>query len=64
MSETEITLQHLADKLNHIHADVEKNSDDIVRLKQEISYGKGAVRSVAVIGACIARILGVIRLGG
>jgi len=62
MSDTEITLQHLADKLNHIHADVEKNSNEIVELKLQMSYGRGAVKSVAWIGGCIAVIVGMMRI--
>ena len=62
MSNDKITLRYLAEKLVHIHKDVEKNSDDIVQLKQEISYGKGAVKSVAWIGGCIAVVVGLMRI--
>ena len=62
MAESKITMRYLAEKLEHIHKDVEKNSDDIVQLKQEMSYGKGAVKSVAWIGGCIAVVVGLMRI--
>ena len=62
MADTEITMQHLANKLEHIHALVEKNSNDIMKLKLEMSYGRGAVKSVAWIGGCIAVVLGLMRI--
>tara|TARA_R100001460_G_scaffold32767_1_gene64243 strand:- start:12137 stop:12337 length:201 start_codon:yes stop_codon:yes gene_type:complete len=62
MSDTEITMRHLANKLEHIHASVEKNSNDIMKLKLEMSYGRGAVKSVLWIGSCVALIVGLMRI--
>tara|TARA_R100000426_G_scaffold84856_1_gene64282 strand:- start:170 stop:370 length:201 start_codon:yes stop_codon:yes gene_type:complete len=62
MSEQKITMEHLATKLEHIHALVEKNSNDIMKLKLEMSYGRGAVKSVLWIGSCVAVIVGLMRI--
>ena len=62
MADAKITMKHLAEKLEHIHKDVEKNSNDIMKLKLEMSYGRGAVKSVAWIGGCIAVIVGLMRI--
>tara|TARA_R100001163_G_C5067742_1_gene207124 strand:+ start:6217 stop:6417 length:201 start_codon:yes stop_codon:yes gene_type:complete len=62
MAETKVTMKHLAEKLEHIHKDVEKNSNDIMKLKLEMSYGRGAVKSVLWIGSCIAVIVGLMRI--
>ena len=62
MPNDEITLKHLAEKLEHIHKDVEKNSEDIVCLKSELSYGKGAVKGVLFLGSIVAILVGLTRL--
>ena len=38
MSNDKITLRYLAEKLEHIHKDVEKNSDDIVMTNQRVAF--------------------------
>jgi len=45
-----------------MHSDIEKNSADIHKLQLEMSYGRGAVKSVAWIGGCIAVVLGLMRI--
>jgi hypothetical protein len=62
MTEQKVTLKYLAEKLEHIHADVEKNSEDIVKLKTELSYGKGAVKGVLFLGSIVAILVGLTRL--
>ena len=62
MPNDEITLKYLAEKLEHIHQDVEKNSNDIVQLKTEMSFGKGAVKTVFWIGSVVAILVGLTRL--
>jgi len=62
MPTDEITLKYLAEKLEHIHTDVEKNSNDIVQLKTEMSFGKGAVKTVFWIGSVVAILVGLTRL--
>jgi hypothetical protein len=45
--QTSLLVQMMNDmnsKLHHIHKDVEKNSKDIEKMKQEIAIGKGGVR--------------------
>ena len=62
MSDTEITLRHLSEKLDQIHDCVDKNSADIVQLKTEMSYGKGAVKTVFWIGSVIAILVGLTKI--
>ena len=62
MAEPKITMKHLAEKLESIHTSVEKNSNDIMKLKLEMSYGRGAVKSVLWIGSCVAVIVGLMRI--
>tara|TARA_R100000541_G_scaffold51786_2_gene59355 strand:- start:1442 stop:1633 length:192 start_codon:yes stop_codon:yes gene_type:complete len=62
MSNDEITLRYLAEKLEHIHKDVEKNSLDIEGLKLNMSFGKGAVKTVFWIGSIVAILVGLTRL--
>ena len=65
MAEPKITMRHLADKLEHIHKDVEKNSNDIMKLKLEMSYGRGALSGLKIVfwlGSCVAVVVGIIRI--
>jgi len=62
MPNDEITLKYLAEKLVHIHQDVEKNSNDIVQLKTQMSFGQGAVKTVFWIGSVVAILVGLTRL--
>ena len=45
-------------KLHHIHKDVEKNSKDIERMKQEIAFGRGGIRVLIFIVGLVVTILG------
>ena len=40
-------------KLHHIHKDVEKNSKDIEKMKQEIAFGRGSIRTLIWIAGMI-----------
>jgi|TARA_R100001129_G_scaffold168899_1_gene137322 DNA-binding protein YbaB len=62
MADAKITMKHLAEKLDHMHSDIEKNSADIHNLQLEMSYGRGAVKAVAWIGGCIAVVVGLMRI--
>ena len=62
MTDQKVTLKYLAEKLEHIHTDVEKNSEDIVKLKTELSYGKGAVKGVLFLGSVVGILIGITRL--
>jgi len=62
MTDQKVTLKYLAEKLEHIHKDVEKNSEDIVKLKTELSYGKGAVKGVLFLGSIVGILIGITRL--
>jgi hypothetical protein len=41
---------------------VEKNSEDIVKLKTELSYGKGAIKGVLFLGSIVGILIGITRL--
>jgi len=43
---TRITLKHIQEKLCQIHKDVEKNSKDIVSLKEQMAMGRGGLTVV------------------
>lgn len=51
-------------KLHHIHKDVEKNSKDIERMKQEIAYGRGGVRVLVWVAGVITAVIGFISFDG
>jgi len=61
---TRITLKHIQEKLCQIHKDVEKNSKDIVSLKEQVAMGRGGLTVIVWIGAIIIAILGVIKIKG
>ena len=62
MSDTEITLRHLDQKLSEIRVEQAELRDQVVQLKTEMSYGKGAVKTVFWIGSVIAILIGLPRL--
>jgi hypothetical protein len=55
-------LHRLEEKLDHIHADVEKNAQEISKLKADINMGKGAVKALVWVGSIIAVIFGLLKL--
>jgi hypothetical protein len=55
-------LQRLEEKLDHIHTDVEKNAQEISKLKADINMGKGAVKALVWVGSIIAVIFGLLNL--
>tara|TARA_R110000824_G_scaffold40242_1_gene120848 strand:- start:1281 stop:1487 length:207 start_codon:yes stop_codon:yes gene_type:complete len=61
-SDLQVCLAKITTKLERIHEDVATNSQDINSLKQEMSFGKGAVKSVVWIGSVIAVLFGLIKL--
>ena len=62
MADSRPSMKSISAKLDHMHSDIEKNSADIHKLQLEMSYGRGAVKSVLWIGSCIAVILGLMRI--
>jgi len=62
MADNRPSMKSISEKLDHMHSDIEKNSADIHKLQLEMSYGRGAVKSVAWIGGCIAVVLGLMRI--
>jgi hypothetical protein len=61
---TEVSLAVLSEKIDRIHACVEKNSEDITDLKLKMSYGNGSVKAVLWIGGVIAAVVGLMRILG
>ena len=59
---TSVTLQHINEKLNHIHKDLEQNTKDITELKQQVAMGKGGLRVIFYIGALVTAIIGILKL--
>ena len=60
-STTSLLIQMMNDmngKLHHIHKDVEKNSKDIEKMKQEIAFGRGGIRVLVFIAGLVVAILG------
>ena len=51
-------MNDMNNKLHHIHKDVEKNSRDIERMKQEIAFGRGGIRVLIFIVGLVVTILG------
>ena len=63
-TKTEQCLARLEEKLDHVHKDVEQNSKDIKELQENISMGKGAVKTLVWIGSIAGVILGLVKYGG
>tara|TARA_R100000935_G_scaffold18587_1_gene35941 strand:- start:69 stop:275 length:207 start_codon:yes stop_codon:yes gene_type:complete len=64
ISKTEQCLARLESKLEHIHKDVEQNSIDIKELQQQVSMGKGAVKTLVWLGSVLGIIAGIAKYGG
>jgi hypothetical protein len=62
MSDTEITLRHLDQKLSEINVQQAELRDQVVQLKIEMSSGKAAVRTVFWIGSVVAIVVGFMRI--
>ena len=49
-----VTLKHINEKLDHIHKDIDRNTKDIVELKQQVAMGKGGIKVIFYIGAIVS----------
>lgn len=58
-----ITLKHINEKLDHIHKDIDRNTKDIVELKQQVAMGKGGIKVIFYIGAIVSIIIGALKIG-
>ena len=56
MSDWESQIKHLQKTLDEIKVEVKENRQDVIRLKQEMALGKGAVRTAIFIGSVLAAI--------
>ena len=54
---TSTCLALIQSKLDRIHEDVAKNSEDIISLKEQVAMGKGGLRAIFIVGALIGLIL-------
>ena len=59
---TSITLQHINEKLNHIHKDLEQNTKDISQLKDQVAMGRGGLKVIFYVGAVVTAIIGILKL--
>ena len=48
-----ITLKHINEKLDHIHKDVDQNTKDISKLKEQVAMGRGGIKVVFWLGAIL-----------
>ena len=53
----QVTLKHIAEKIDNLHKDVEQNHIDIVELKQQIAMGKGGLKVIFWLGALVGFVL-------
>ena len=58
-----VTLKHINEKLDHIHKDIDRNTKDIVELKQQGAMGKGGIKVIFYIGAIVSIIIGALKIG-
>ena len=58
-----VTLKHINEKLDHIHKDIDRNTKDIVELKQQLAMGKGGIKVIFYIGAIVSIIIGALKIG-
>ena len=58
-----VTLKHISQKLDHIHKDIDRNTKDIVELKQQVAMGKGGIKVIFYIGAIVSIIIGALKIG-
>jgi peptidoglycan hydrolase CwlO-like protein len=56
MSDWESQIKHLQKTLDEIKAEVKENRQDVIKLKQEMALGKGAVRTAIFIGSILGAI--------
>ena len=56
MSDWESQIKHLQKTLDEIKVDVRENRQDLIKLKQEMALGKGAVRTAKFIGSILGAI--------
>jgi hypothetical protein len=57
------SLKHINEKLDHIHKDIDRNTKDIVELKQQVAMGKGGIKVIFYIGAIVSIIIGALKIG-
>ena len=58
-----VTLKHINEKMDHIHKDIDRNTKDIVELKQQVAMGKGGIKVIFYIGAIVSIIIGALKIG-
>tara|TARA_R100001377_G_C3131697_1_gene89577 strand:- start:94 stop:324 length:231 start_codon:yes stop_codon:yes gene_type:complete len=57
ISTVNVSLARMETKLEHIHKDVEKNSTDIVSLKEQVAMGKGGLKAIFIVGTIVGLML-------
>tara|TARA_B100001939_G_C16872180_1_gene586938 strand:+ start:413 stop:613 length:201 start_codon:yes stop_codon:yes gene_type:complete len=56
-------LIRLEEKLDHIHAGVDRNAKEISKLKADINMGKGAVKALVWVGSILTILFGLFNWG-
>ena len=62
MADNKISHEVILLKLEQIHTDVSKNTDDIDSLKKQMAMGSGGIKAVFVIGGFVALVLSIVKL--
>jgi len=57
-----ITLKHINEKLNHIHKDIDQNTKDITKLKEQVAMGRGGLKVIFWLGAVVGAILTTLKI--
>ena len=58
-----ITLKHINEKLDHIHKDIDQNTKDITKLKEQVAMGRGGLKVIFYIGGVLSIIIGALKIG-
>ena len=62
MSDTEITLRHLDQKLSEIRVEQAELREQVVQLKIEMGSGRAAVKTVFWIGSVVGIFIGMMKI--
>ena len=62
MSDWELQIKNLQKTLDEIKSEVKENRQEVMKLKQEMATGKGAIRTAIFIGSVLGAIYTFFRL--
>ena len=64
MSDWQQQVKNLQDTLNEIKVEVKENRQEVIKLKEEMATGKGAIRTMLFIGGILSAIWVFVKLLG